>query len=275
MITDKFYVTSGSIIGSAHRTRYKNNQDALYMRQKSDTLCAVVCDGCSQSKRSEIGAGLVSRYIVNQCLNLFSPKLNDITLSECENNLRALKERTLLFIADTIEDIGYELNIGIQEMFLFTVLCIVMNNSYTLIFNAGDGSYVINDVFHRIEQENKPQYITYGLIKGVESPSFQIQALMKTQEVNNLMLCSDGVDYLLQNPKRRLKDGKQCGGYKQFLEDGRYNYNLSLLQKRLVVLGGINGVLKDDTSIILIRRKDGSYLTSYRQKTGVEEDMKR
>lgn len=273
MFIDYFYVTCGSIQGSSHRIRYKNNQDALYIRQKNDTLCAVVCDGCSGSKHSEIGAGLISRYIVNECLKLFNPISGKMTLSACEKSLADLGCNTLCFISGIVEELGINLEIAIQDMFLFTVLGVVMDNDNTFIFNAGDGSYVINDTLYRIEQENKPQYISYGLIQGFNPAPFHIQALIETQKIDNLMLSSDGLDYLLRNSEKLLRDGKVCGGYEQFLNDERYINNLSLLQKRLVVLGGLNSVLKDDTSIILIRRRNTVKRSQSKNSKGVEEEV--
>jgi len=45
MITDKFFISAGSIAGTSHKQSGKNNQDAYFIATEAEDIVAIVCDG--------------------------------------------------------------------------------------------------------------------------------------------------------------------------------------------------------------------------------------
>jgi serine/threonine protein phosphatase PrpC len=251
MITDKFFITSGSVCGAMHRNTFRNNQDAIFIAENEKALVGIVSDGCSGGKHNEVGSKLITRFICNQLLEMSSKldkpaKMNKI--------LERVRIKSLNLIRYILNSTGGNIKQNIQDMFLFTIIGVVITDNHSFIFTMGDGAYVLNSNLYIIDQKNQPKYLAYGLIDELDTPHFKIRKVIKTKRIENLILSSDGITYLLYNSEKILKDGKPAGNHNQFLNEERYLKNRSLLQKRLVVFGAINGVLKDDTSIILIRR---------------------
>ena len=80
-------------------------------------------------------------------------------------------------------------------------------------------------------------------------------AAAKATDVRSVIIGTDGLNGLMDRADEPLSDGSLQGGLEQFEEDPRYLANPSLLHKRLTVIGDGNGRLRDDTTMILIRRK--------------------
>ena len=263
MITNEFFVTSGSITGTTHRNRFRNNQDAVYIAENDNALIGVVADGCSEGKHNEVGAKLFSRFICNQGLKL-AYKLDNSR--NTDKFFIRLRNKTLKFMRHLLNTIGDNSSENLQNILLFTIIGTIITHNTAIIFTMGDGAYVLNDSLYVIDSDNKPDYLAYGLIDELESPLFNIRAVLKTTKLRNIMLCTDGINYLLNASSTILKDGSPAGDHTQFLNEDRYIRNPSLLQKKLVVLGVLNSILKDDTSIILIRRKN--FLISEQENRG-------
>src|SRR3989344_5896211 len=63
--SDLFEIATGTIIGSEHKRLGKNNQDASHTTVSPEALIAVVTDGCSASRHSEVGANIGARLVSN------------------------------------------------------------------------------------------------------------------------------------------------------------------------------------------------------------------
>lgn len=255
MLKDDFVVRSGSTIGTQHRILNKNNQDAYSINIGDNTISAFVCDGCGSAKYSEAGARIVSVYLNRQAV-----KLSHIL--QYKNNidkfLIKLKNRTMKFIHEIVKQISYtkkEYINHITDKFLFTIFGVVITETTTIIFRFGDGAYVLNGEFVSVDENNTPSYLAYNLLDKSINRNFIIENVIESKKVSNILLCTDGINYLMDNTHKTLKDGSTAGTYQQFIENTKYIENPSLLQKRLVVLSEVNKILKDDTSIILIKRR--------------------
>ena len=66
----------------------------------------------------------------------------------------------------------------------------------------------------------------------------------------------DGASELVTRRSVPLADGTTVGGLVPFETEPRYVRNPSLLHKRLVVIGDRHRLLFDDTTLVLIRRKE-------------------
>ena len=58
-----FQVAGGSVTGRAHAVLGRGNQDAFAWVDDDGVLVAVVCDGCSSGRHSEVGAHLGARLV--------------------------------------------------------------------------------------------------------------------------------------------------------------------------------------------------------------------
>ncbi len=252
MIIDDFIITSGSIIGSHHRNIYKNNQDAISITQTEKGIVAIISDGCGSGKHSEVGAKLVSVFMSNYSLKLLE-KINESDNKSIKKIFENFNIQIINFIKSIVNQIGD--NLFVREFMLFTTMGVIITEKKTILFTLGDGVYILNNKVTILDNNNAPDYIGYNLIENSNNPSLIIQETIQTEDVNNIMLCSDGVSDILRNSTVILKDGYSVGGLNQFILDEIYIKNTLSLQKRLTFIGGFNNILRDDTSIILIKRK--------------------
>ncbi len=251
MISDNFNIIHGSIIGTIHRETYKNNQDAVYVSGNNDGFVAMVCDGCSGGRHNETGAKIMARFISRQ---LFKNIVNINHNEDIEKIFEKIRLKAIKFMKLIIDNIDGNKQSNIANMFLYTIIGAIVTERISIIFRIGDGAFALNGEIKLIDSNNEPDYIGYGLIEDMKTPNFIIEKVVETQSVENIMLSTDGIRYLIENASKTLKDGSIAGNYDQFITDDKYIKNISLLQKRLAVLGPINGILKDDTSIIIIKR---------------------
>ena len=271
MITDKFFICAGSVTGASHKQAGRNNQDAYFIASDSEDLVAVVCDGCSSSLKSEVGANLMARFIATEALRLM--KMNRVFASDI---LLELEQNTLAYlrgITDAFPDKGK----AIDEMFLATVMGVVVNRFSTTIFSAGDGVFSLNGKINIIDEENAPTYLGYkinpgGYIVDEEKIKFIVREEVATDDVKNIQIATDGAKELEEkagNSLFLLGKEERVGGLDQFETEGRYLKNPTLLQKRLFQINAdkvsvdwekqevrrSKGLLTDDTTIVMIRRK--------------------
>src|SRR4029453_19002579 len=77
-----FEIAGGSVTGHAHVAAGRNNQDAFCWASGADGLVAVVCDGCGSGPRSEVGAQIGARLLVEAAARLLSSSLEVADLLE-------------------------------------------------------------------------------------------------------------------------------------------------------------------------------------------------
>ncbi len=268
-----FEVCSGSIIGRDHRSRSINNQDSFEHLLDNEKLLAVICDGCTDAKMSEVGSRLASKLIIRSLQKNFKYFEND-----SRKMLERVKDDVLSQIRLLSYALGDSLSAVINTYFLFTIVGLVASKEKTLLFAFGDGAVMLNDQKIRIGPfpRNEPPYLAY-LITGSrvieENPefnNFQIISEIKTRDLQKVIIGSDGlID--LDNRSKDLIPGrdKQVFGMEQFFED-KYFQNSDMLRRRLFLLNkefirlrGVNvekypGLLPDDTTVIAIRRKENN-----------------
>ncbi len=162
----EFRVREGSIVGRSHILSGRNCQDALALGQfnfqEGEFVIGVICDGCSEGASSEIGARLVSQYILGQATQL-------VKLGFGKNLLPSLLfAKTLAFlkqIASPFSTSPKERLKFIKDHLLFTVLTLVKTPRDTFVLAYGDGLVVVNDEVDFRFQEDAPFYMGYHLIE--------------------------------------------------------------------------------------------------------------
>ena len=261
-----FEVAGGSIAGRNHTLAGKNNQDAYCSYSSELVTIAVVCDGCGSGKHSEVGAKLGAGLIV-------------------EAIARQLKGQTSLDLVEVRQDVLVQLEgIGktiagvhplsqiINDYLLFTVIGALITPSETAVFSIGDGVIAVNGKVTQIGPfpNNAPPYLAYSLCGYPEWGHLQMHYQLPTQEVESILIGTDGVSDLIDSQARYLP-GKpeKVGAIAQFWQEDRYFKNPDMIRRRLSLINREVtkpdwqsqrlvkevGLLPDDTTLIAMRRK--------------------
>ncbi|MCC6748462.1 MAG: protein phosphatase 2C domain-containing protein [Deltaproteobacteria bacterium] len=260
----RFAVASGSVTGREHRRLHRNNQDGLAFSANPRHLVAAVSDGCSAGRSSEVAARLSVSWLC-AWLPRYVERAADLGDPE---RLAAVSRGLESFLGGLAEGLRPEaaaLPATVQDLCLATVLAVMVDETHTAIFGAGDGLYSVNGRLHVLDAgpDNRPAYLGYRLLARRDvawagpPPALVLHELRPTCEVESLLLGTDGLLDLLDPEARPLRDGSAAGSPLQFEEDPRYGRNPSLVQKRLAQLGELNQRLSDDTTVIVLRRQEG------------------
>lgn len=272
-----FEIAGGTIIGREHKQTDKNNQDAFRWIMTGDFLAAVVCDGCSGGIHSEVGAHLAVRFITAEIRRLFGRLGNDPfrLLKRVRKNLLA----QLLVLANTL---GPSLSQIVDDHLLFTVVGALITHTITCIFSIGDGVAVLNGYPQRLGPfpDNKPPYLAYDITGSQltqddpELLEFAYPVIADTASVRSLVIGTDGVLDLMNAALKPIPGKAQpVGPISQFWDEDKYFANPDMIRRRLclanrdavkylrdeknniVDVKKENGLLPDDTSLIVIRRR--------------------
>jgi hypothetical protein len=287
-----FEIASGTIIGRDHRIAGKNNQDAFFSISKENCLVAVVCDGCGSSPMSEVGAKIGARIIATEIirsLSGLSEHCQPIRKDDWEFILACVYNKPLLGqienlalgMADCQADQESELVRVILDYFLFTAVGIVITPKSTIIFSAGDGIFGINFQTGGVLKTlgpfpgNAPPYPAYGLIESAVNIDpkilgLKLQAVDLSRDVESLIIGTDGALDLAAAAEKNIPGRDEVvGPLSQFWENDLYFKNPDALRRRLSVINSdvtkpnweekhiqrSNGLLRDDTTLVVIRRK--------------------
>ncbi len=283
-MTIPFEITAGQIIGRQHQQTGKNNQDALYWEAAKSHFIGIVCDGCGSCAHSEVGAQIGTKVI--------AAEINRMMLEVAFSNTpdawssRAVWEtirlKALAQIDQVVCMLGDDRNQIIHDNFLFTVVGFLITLQQTVVFAVGDGMVVVNEQKMALGPfpGNAPPYMAYALMDGspnsrrIGNAPFQIVKSIPTDDLKHLLIGTDGVWDLQKAASRNLPGKKTVvGPLNQFYNGDRYFQNPDFLRRRLALInrdsiefvrdnsGRImeikrcRGVLPDDTTMIVVRRK--------------------
>lgn len=256
---ESFTVVSGSVTGREHRRCCRNNQDAAHWHTEPTVLVAAVADGCSSGQHNEVGALLTVRWLTNSLPHLGEPSV-ECDLQSFVGTVNTGLQTYLRLVGRSLQVDPAEWARCVHNCFLATYLCAVIRPEVFFVFGVGDGVISVNGEVTVLDsgQDNTPDYVGYGLVesRGSElAPTIHVSG--STRELDTLLIGTDGLEDMLSQSKVLLKDGLPLGDLTQFERDERYLRNASLLQKRLNVIGALNNRLSDDTSLVLIARREG------------------
>jgi len=292
MLRDTFEIAAGTVIGRDHRVAGKNNQDAFCCLVSDELIVAVVCDGCGSSPHSEVGAKIGARLIATELQNSlsgFSDQCRPIRKDDWEFLLSCVYSKPFLNQIETLAfgmaghqtDRDTEFFRVILNYFLFTVVGFVINPESTIVFSAGDGIFGINFQSGGILRVlgpfpgNAPPYPAYSLIGSavVSDPKllgFKLQAVDLTRDIESLIIGTDGTIDLAEAADKNIPGRDELvGPLSQFWENDLFFRNPDALRRRLAVINSdvsrplweerriqrSSGLLRDDTTIVSIRRK--------------------
>ena len=250
-----FGVTSGSVIGREHVRLGRNNQDGWAVKADDQRLAAVVTDGCSSSRFAEVGARLGAQYLASDVLRRRrSGKTPGMDLAYASTRgLVAYLDMVAKGLAP--DDAERETIIG--EYLLFGFLCLAIDGNKACVFGVGDGVVSLNGEIKILDPgpENAPSYVGYLLMRGPSrSATPEMHVMATVDEVETMMIGTDGLLDLDRTPDVPLKDGDRQGGIDQFEADASLLANAGRLQRRLAILGEINRRMRDDCTVVVVRR---------------------
>jgi hypothetical protein len=195
----RFRVSTGSIIGKDHTLRQANCQDKVALTEITVGgdyyLIGVVCDGCGSGRHSEVGAGLLSAFLVQEATRQLTKGVSLEWLPDLlyKASLRYL--RRVLYGLRPVDSPRMEQMLA--DYLLTTVLGFVMNSQKGIIFTAGDGLCVVNKHVIPLDQQNQPRYLAYDLLREADvAAGFEVREF-KVSALERLAIWTDGLDPVL------------------------------------------------------------------------------
>ncbi len=269
----KFKSAGGSVPGTDHinsgQPSWRNNQDAFAIEVTDTHIVAVVSDGCGANPRSEVGATLGSR-IVCQALHEFFDSGGQVTAQTASELLSHVEMQLVRNMRLTAEMLGDQTSFEsrVKECLLFTLVGAVVTDSVAFVFTYGDGVFAINGDISVIEEfeGDAPPYPAYRLVSTDMPDSalgFQLRAYMSADEVQSILIGTDGVEKFIAAEHTVLSGkGGEVGPLAQFWENQKFVNNPDNIRRRLAVINNDHvvegriksGHLRDDTTIVVVQR---------------------
>lgn len=222
-------IRAGQIIGRDHMARQLNSQDSYTVLKTERHAVGILCDGCGEGRRSEVGAALASEFLAELALALLRDGHELDTLPDLLYGGALGFLRGLVNLVQPPQPERF-----IHDHLLFTVLGIVVSGETGLIFAAGDGTIVIDDHTILRDENNTPSYLAYHLIDGCDTPmGFDVLSL--PDEWTRAAIASDGFETAL-------------------LPDVWELTHVRGLQRKLNAWSNLERRFRDDATIITLER---------------------
>lgn len=264
-------IATGSVAGSDHRRAGRNNQDASRVVQGDRTCVAIVSDGCGSHADSEVGAKLGVRMLGERLSRLASEEPQTFV-----DHLLDVFGDTVQGLQQIVAAIGQSPKDLVYESFLFTFVALVSSPDVTACVAIGDGVAFVNEARLPFESfvDNAPPYLGYAVLGEAKrrlARDLKILHVLPTKELRSFLIGTDGVDDLIAAEALTLPGKVELvGPIRQFWEDDRFFQNpdqvrrrLSLINQETIIpdwdlrsLQKIGGRLKDDTTLVVGRRKE-------------------
>jgi serine/threonine protein phosphatase PrpC len=279
---NNFEFATGSVVGTYHTRTNKNNQDSFFYVEHQDHIIGVVCDGCGSGEYSEVGANIGGPALAWElsASGIHKAGNDPSKIDELLKRVRILVSSRLSKCASRV---GLPYVESVSDYFLFTVVAFVIGREYTYIISIGDGFYALNQKQVTLGpfENNAPPYIAYNLVadrlQGItkEELCFVVHEVISTPEVKSIVLGTDGVDDLIEAESKKIPGKEELvGPMSQLWENDLFFNNHAALERRLCLINRttsrINrktkalqverGHLKDDTTLVVIRRKQDDSL---------------
>lgn len=276
-----FKTGKGSAIGRHHKETHRNNQDAFHYILTEDIFVGVICDGCSESKASEVGASIGSRIITESVYavvkDTLSEKTSPITHHPLWEVIRQQILVKLLSIAHTTQAPIHDI---IRDYFLFTIIGCATTEKECVFFSVGDGYIVINGAIESLGPfpDNQPPYLAYDIpgnhfiFPAKNNLHFTLKGL-PTEEITSALIASDGLeDFIAAEYKNIPGKNEHVGPISQFWQNPIYTKNPDAIRRKLTLVNttvttvrqnenGYKketalGLLRDDTTLIVLTRQE-------------------
>jgi hypothetical protein len=284
-MNDIYQLAAGTIpgrrhVGSSNLLVGKNNQDAYGMAFTDQCLVAAVFDGCSAGAHSEVGAKVAAQMLPNLVLTTAEQyQFDDDAIASAEF-WRGIKENLLLRLRTVLDTMAPDArwhDAVIAQHFLFTIVGLIATRSKSVVFSIGDGVFAINERFHQLGPfpNNAPPYLGYELLEnpGIEQ-SFLIHENV-APKFDSVVIGTDGLLELLDRAEANIPGREEKVGALSAIPNNDALFAgaesltpwLRRLNSEVITLSESNGdlhlsraygLLSDDTTLIVVRRKRGA-----------------
>lgn len=278
-----FEFASGSVQGRDHRIAGRNNQDAVLLRHSDHATIGIVADGCGSSKHSEVGAHLTSLFLASamerQIMDYVLENKNTSSTTHTPTTFwDGVRGDVVALLANLILDCPKPSASTVIEYLLCTTICVVVTERRTYFAFIGDGVLIVNGEHFPLGPfpHNQPPYMSYLLTRSSLTPedlSFRV-VTFPTDDVHHFLIGTDGMLDLMRSSDRKIPSPNKTetvGPISQFWTEDRYFKNGDALRRRLTLINRdvihpdweqrtLNteyGLLPDDTTMIVGRRKEG------------------
>lgn len=203
-----FAVRGGMTPGMDHIDKRRNCQDGWDLRRvvidEKEFIVAVGSDGCGSGSHSEVIASLLPLYVAHQAVHLltFETPVTQLPAALYPHVLAYLElQWKLIPFGSRPELISF-----IKNYLLATVFGFVIGEEDSVLFHAGRGFTVVNDVVTTVEHPKGDPYPGYHLVprSALEEPSMELPRSftvipLKTADIFSLGVATDGAtEKLLQ-----------------------------------------------------------------------------
>lgn len=203
LVSEAYQISTATITGRAHLGYDDvvvgvNNQDSLFAQLRDDYGIVVVCDGCSHSKHSEVGAKIMTRLFVdafqqNQHLGI-PHQILEFVEAQVTRELRSIID-SMILEGETRDDV-------IRDYFQCTVIGAYISTAGVTFWGMGDGVYGYDSHLRYIEpaKGNYPAYFAYKLCKTFPPNIAQHGLEIYDQVMHHpasILIGSDGVKDLI------------------------------------------------------------------------------
>jgi Protein phosphatase 2C len=243
-LSGRFAAAAGSVTGREHRRAERDGQDGHALVVTGEVVAAIVTDGCSSGRRSEIGARIGAGWLAALVEQRFAAVACEASATAAASDVcRELLVR-LGLLARSLHPAGDVDAARVDESLLFGFLAAVVTARTTIVFGIGDGIVVVDGEVISIDPgpNNAPPYVAYGLLDAAAAGSVpRVHFVGPTAEVDVVAVATDGLAPVVPT-------------LATLASDPRYAINPSLLRKRLVVLSD-RGTFSDDATVAVVRRR--------------------
>ncbi len=249
-MTLSWSAAAGGVTGKDHRRTGRDGQDGLGTVRTDAVSAAIVTDGCSSGRASEVGARLGAACLADLVRCAFDAE-DGSALPELEGAASAITRGLIARLEATARivsgagpiDAGF-----VGEHLLFGFLVAAVANGRAIVFGVGDGFAWVDGKATVIDPgpENAPVYAAYALLGTSIVP--RVHHLGPASEVDTIVVGTDGAEELLVSAVDT--DEPPLGA---LVRDDRLLVNPSLLRKRLLVLSQ-RGMFHDDATLGVVRR---------------------
>lgn len=274
MSAQGFEIAGGTVVGRDHVRTGHNSHDA-YCWSHKDITVAVVCDGCGSSDHSEVGAKIGAKIAVDSILKHYRADPDAFQYANIPNQgLLQVKRSILTKIQSLAEAMAGSFSENVSQYFLFTIVAAILDqkNGKAYIFGCGDGLFYVNDIPTVMPSPNNaPAYLSYNLVEtNQKAPDLGMLWMGSIETVKSILLGTDGASDLARSFDKPIPGKEEkIGPISQFWEKDGFFKNPFMIGHRLALINRstqkvdwekksmseAHGPLRDDTTVIAIRRK--------------------
>jgi hypothetical protein len=240
----RFVAGAGSVTGRDHRRAHRDGQDGFALVATPDVTAAIVTDGCSSGRTSEVGARLGAAWLAELVATSFSGNRDP---ERCAEEVTVALIERIATTARSLSGRGAIESGVVADMLLFGFLAAVTAGPTAIVFGVGDGVVWIDGTATAIDPgpDNAPPYAAYALFGATITP--RVLHVGRADALEIVAVATDGAAEL-------LSEADQPSELDAIVRDARVVGNPSLLRKRLIVLSD-RGRFWDDVTIAVVRRR--------------------